>query len=72
LKRFYGLSVCISQQKFISGWPLDQRKGASVYSLGGDEAKLPATPTDIGVLPVPTEARINLPVVTGNPAETVC
>jgi hypothetical protein len=37
--------------------------------VGRDEAELPATPADIGVLPVPTEAGINLPVVMGDSAK---
>ena len=37
--------------------------------LGRDEAEFPATPADIGVLPVPMKAGIDFAIVTGNPSK---
>jgi hypothetical protein len=37
--------------------------------LGRDEAELPATPANIGVLPVPVQSGKDLSVVVGNFAE---
>jgi hypothetical protein len=37
--------------------------------LRRDQAESPAAPTDIGVFPVPTELRIDLAIVPGNPTE---
>jgi hypothetical protein len=38
--------------------------------LGRDEADLPATPADVGVLPVPVESGIDLAIVAGDLAKT--
>ncbi len=38
--------------------------------LGRYEAELPATPADIGVLPVPMESGIDLAIVAGDPTKT--
>jgi hypothetical protein len=38
--------------------------------LGRDEAEFPATPADIGVLPVPMESGIDLAIVASDPTKT--
>jgi hypothetical protein len=49
--------------------PLPQRVGC-VASLRGNQLRIPAASTDIGVLPVPMEPGINLTVVAGDLSET--
>jgi hypothetical protein len=56
-------------KKFISGREVDQRERNFRLLLGRDEAELPATPADIGVLPVPVQSGKDLSVVVGNFAE---
>ena len=41
---------------------------ACIIELRGDEVEPSATPTDIGVFPVPMEPGINLTVVAGDPS----
>jgi hypothetical protein len=60
----------LSAKKFISGRELDQRERNFRLLLGRDEAELPATPADIGVLPVPVQSGIDLAIVAGDPTKT--
>jgi len=59
--------AALSKSSFRGGVRPEERSFR--LQLGRDEAELPATPADIGVLPVPTEAGIDLPVVMGDPAK---
>jgi hypothetical protein len=69
MKGFWGLRGMQLSAKFHFRVATRPEEGRPRLQLGRDEAKFPATPADIGVLPVPVQSGKDLSVVVGNFAE---